>query len=89
MPNPYTGVYNSPNVDIGICAGISICIWNLLAVLAVRLLFLFFLAVQLSKCRYMHLRWYIYMYMESLGVLGGLGGSIVVPVFLGGLGGSV
>jgi hypothetical protein len=24
------------------------------------------------------------MYMESLGVLGGLGGSIVVPVFLGG-----
>jgi hypothetical protein len=23
------------------------------------------------------------MYMESLGVLGGLGGSIIVPVFLG------
>jgi hypothetical protein len=34
----------------------------------------------------MHLRWYIYLYIGSLG---GLGGSIVVPVFLGGLGGSV
>jgi hypothetical protein len=34
----------------------------------------------------MHLRWYIYMYMESLGVLGGLGGlggSIIVLVLLG------
>ena len=34
----------------------------------------------------MHLRRYIYMYMEALGVLGalgGLGGSIVILVFLG------
>jgi hypothetical protein len=31
----------------------------------------------------MHLRWYIYLYIEFLGVLGGLGGSIIVLVFLG------
>jgi len=29
------------------------------------------------------MRWYIYIYMDFLGVLGGLGGSIIVPVFLG------
>jgi hypothetical protein len=29
----------------------------------------------------MHLRWYIYRYMDSLGVLGDRGGSIIVLIF--------